>query len=113
LDGDQISDHFGYFPPAGTGTFSKDVVCFLLQNNPAGQPSPTVALMVVIHQGQRRSGHLGQLPPILGASALIHGAQSYDLNSLSCPCNVKPEKSSGLSMAFVWFFYGFLMVSTD
>ena len=110
LDGDQVSDHFGYFPPAGAGTFGKDVVRFLLQNNPAGEPSSTITLMVIIHQGQWRPGHLGQLPPILGASALIHGAQSYDLNSLSCPCNVKPEKSSGLSMAFVWFFYGFLMV---
>jgi len=113
LDGDQVTDHFGYFPPAGTGTFGKDVVCFLLQNNPAGKPSTAFALMVIIHQGQWWPGHLGQFPPILGASALIHGAQSYDLNSLSCPCNVKPEKSSGLSMAFVWFFYGFLMVSTD
>ena len=69
--------------------------------------------MVIIHQGQRRSGHLGQFPSILGAAALVHGALSYNLNLWSCPCNVKPEKSSGLSMAFVWFFYGFLMVETD
>jgi hypothetical protein len=110
LDGDQVSDHPGGFPPAGTGTFSKDVVRFLLQNDPAGKPSTAFALMVIIHQGQRRSGHLGQFPSIPGAPALVHGAQSYDLNSLCCPCNAKPKKSSGLEMAFVWFFYGFLMV---
>jgi len=69
--------------------------------------------MVIIHQGQWWPGHLGQFPPIFGASALVHGAQSYDLNSLSCPCSAKSEKSSGLSMAFVWFFYGFLLATID
>ena len=80
LDGDQVTDHFGYFPPAGTGTFGKDVVCFLLQNNPAGKPSTAFALMFIIHPVKRRPGHLGQLPPIPGASALVHGALSFDRN---------------------------------
>jgi hypothetical protein len=77
LDRDQISDYFAGFSPAGAGTFGEDVVCFLFKDDPASHPSSAVALMVVIHQGQRRSCHLGQFPSVMWASTLEHGIVSF------------------------------------
>lgn len=107
LDGDQVSDHFGYFPPAGTGTFSKDVVRFLLQNNPAGKPSPAFALMFIIHPVKRRPGHLGQLPPIPGASALVHGALSFDRNSCNFALSIQRQNNFRPFDGFLWFLWLF------
>jgi len=113
LDGDQVSDHFGYFPPAGTGTFSKDVVRFLLQHDLAGQPSTAFALMFIIHPVKRRPGHLGQLPPIPGASALVHGALSFDQNSCNFALSVQRQKIFRPFAGFFMVFYGFLMVEIN
>lgn len=110
LDGDQVSDHFVGFSPAGAGNFGKDTVCFLIQNDAAGEPATAVALKIIGHQVQRRPGHLSQFPPILGASALVHGALSFDRNSCNFALVMQRQKPlPAFRCLFFWFFY-FLMV---
>ena len=77
LDRDQVSDYFAGFSPAGTDAFGEDVVRFLFKDDPASQPSSAVALMIIMHSGQRRSCHLGQFPSVMWAAALVHGIVSF------------------------------------
>ena len=77
LDRDQVSDYFAGFPPAGTDAFDEDAVRFLFKDDPVSQPSSAVALMIIMHSGQRRSCHLGQFPSVMWAAALVHGIVSF------------------------------------
>jgi hypothetical protein len=109
LDGDQITDHFHGDATAGTGTDGKDVIRFVLKDDLTPYPSPAVAGMVTVHQGQRRPCHLGQFFPVMGASALVHGAQprmSVVLNGSFSTVYWKDEKKFWLFSGFFWFFRG-------
>ena len=76
LDRNQVSDYFAGFSSTGTRTFGEDVARFLFQNDPASQPSSALAMMIIMHQGQWRSCHLGQFPSVMWAAALVHGIVS-------------------------------------
>lgn len=62
--------------------------------------------MIIIHPVKRRPGHLGQLPPIPGASALVHGALSFDRNSCNFALSVQRQNNFRP-------FDGFLMVEIN
>ena len=73
LDGDQVADDPSSHSPAGTGINGQDAVRPLLEDDLPPDPPPAFAGVVIVAQGQGRSGQFGQFLSVMGAAAFVHG----------------------------------------
>lgn len=72
LDGDQMTDDTPGHAPAGARIDGQDAVRPLLQDDLPPDPPPAFTGVVIVTQGQGRSGQFCEFLSIMGAAAFVH-----------------------------------------
>jgi len=73
LDGDQMTDDPPGHAPAGARIDGQDAVRPLLQDDLPPDPPPAFTGVVIVTQGQGRTGQFCEFLSIMGAAAFVHG----------------------------------------